>query len=79
MPVGLKESFKMARLAKEQEIVAVLLERPDLSYDAIGTLFGVSEWPIKQIAKKHRLSRPRGRKPKNITTVTTTPVTVQGQ
>ncbi|HEV2399386.1 MAG TPA: hypothetical protein VGS27_20735 [Candidatus Sulfotelmatobacter sp.] len=79
MPVGLKESFKMARLAKEQEIVAVLLERPDLSYGAIGRLFGVSEWPIKQIVKKHQLSRPPGRKPKDVTPVTTPPVTVQGE
>ena len=79
MPIGLKESFKMARLAKEQEIVAVLLERPDLSYEAIGRLFGVSEWPIKQIVKKYQVSRPRGRKPRDVTPVTTPPVTVQGE
>lgn len=57
----------MARLAKEQEIVNLLLERPDLSYEAIGRLFGVSEWPIKQIVQKHRMSRRPGRKAKNIT------------
>ncbi len=69
----------MTRLAKEQEIVAVLLERSDLSYEAIGRLFGVSEWPIKQIVQKYQLSRPRGRKAKNINPVTTTPVTAQGE
>jgi hypothetical protein len=77
MPIGLKDSLKMARLAKEQEIVNVLLQRLDLSYEAIGRLFGVSEWPIKQIVKKHQLSRPRGRKPKDITLVTTAAVTIQ--
>lgn len=66
MPIGLKESVKMARLAKEQEIVSLLLQRPDLSYEAVGELFGVSEWPIKQIVEKNRISRRRGRKPKNV-------------
>jgi hypothetical protein len=56
----------MARLAKEQEIVTVLLQRPDLSYEAIGRLFGVSEWPIKQIVQKHRISRRPGRKVKGL-------------
>jgi hypothetical protein len=62
MPIGLKDSLKMARLAKEQEIIRVLLQRPDLSYEAIGELFGVSEWPIKQIVQKYRISRRPGRK-----------------
>jgi hypothetical protein len=66
MPIGLKDSLKMARLAKEQEIVSVLLQRLDLSYEAIGELFGVSEWPIKQIVQKYRLSRPRGRKQRTL-------------
>ena len=79
MPVGLKDSLKMARLAKEQEIVTVLLQRPDLSYEAIGRLFGVSEWPIKQIVKKHQLARPRGRKRKDVTLVTTPPVMAKGE
>jgi hypothetical protein len=79
MPIGLKDSLKMARLAKEQEIVSVLLKRPDLSYEAIGRLFGVSEWPIKQIVHKYQLSRPRGRKTKRVTPVTTAPVAVQGK
>lgn len=79
MPVGLKDSIKMARLAKEQEIVTVLLQRPDLSYEAIGRLFGVSDWPIKRIVEKYRISRPRGRKAKNITPVTMPPVTAQGK
>jgi hypothetical protein len=70
MPLGLKDSLRMARLAKEQEIVTVLLQRPDLSYEAIGKLFGVSDWPIKQIVQKYQLSRPRGRKTKNVTRVT---------
>ena len=61
--------MKLARLGKEQEILAVLLQRPDLSYEAIGELFGVSEWPIKQIVQKYRISRRRGRKVKNITSV----------
>ena len=69
MPIGLKESVKMARLAKEQEIIVVLLQRPDLSYEAVGKLFGVSEWPIKQIVQKHRMSRRPGRKVKNISPV----------
>ena len=79
MPVGLKDSLKIARLLKEQEIVTVLLERRDLSYEAIGRLFGVSEWPIKQIVKKHQLSRSRGRKAKNITPVTTACAAVEGK
>lgn len=70
MPIGLKDSMKLARLEKEQEIIAVLLQRPDLSYESVGKLFGVSEWPIKQIVEKNRISRPRGRKPKNISPVT---------
>ena len=69
MPIGLKESLKIARFVKEQEVVSVLLQRPDLSYEAIGELFGVSEWPIKQIVQKYRISRRRGRKVKNITSV----------
>ena len=77
MTVGLKDSLKIARLAKEQEIVTVLLQRPDLSYEAIGRLFGVSEWPIKQIVQKYQLSRPRGRKAKNIPPVTGTPMVAQ--
>jgi hypothetical protein len=72
MPIGLKESVKMARLAKEQEIVRLLLQRPDLGYEAIGELFGVSEWPIKQIVQKYRISRRRGRKLKNIAPVAAT-------
>jgi hypothetical protein len=79
MPIGLKDSLKMARLAKEQEILTVLLERPDLSYEAIGRLFGVSEWPIKQIVQQYQLSRPRGRKAKNITPVTGSPMAAQGK
>ena len=67
MPIGLRDSMKLARLEKEQEILAVLLQRPDLGYEAIGELFGVSEWPIKQIVQKYRISRRRGRKAKNIT------------
>ncbi len=70
MPIGLKESVKIARLAKEQEIITVLLQRPDLSYEAVGKLFGVSEWPIKQIVEKNRISRRCGRKPKNVGPVT---------
>ena len=77
MPVGLKDSIKMARLEKEQEIIAVLLQRPDLSYEAIGRLFGVSEWPIKQIVQKYQLSRPRGRKAKN--TARQLPMAAQGR
>ena len=72
MPIGLRDSLKIARLEKEQEIVTVLLQRPDLSCEAIGELFGVSEWPIKQIVQKHRMSRRRGRKLKNITPVAAT-------
>jgi hypothetical protein len=67
MPIGLKESVKIARLEKEQEIVRVLLQRTDLSYEAIGELFGVSEWPIKHIVQKYRMSRRPGRKAKAIT------------
>lgn len=67
MPIGLKDSMKLARLEKEQEIIAVLRERPDLSYESVGELFGVSEWPIKQIVQRYRMSRRRGRKAKNIT------------
>ena len=66
MPIGLRDSMKLARLEKEQEILAVLLQRPDLDYGAIGELFGVSEWPIKQIVQKYRISRRRGRKAKNM-------------
>ena len=66
MPIGLKESVKMARLAKEQEIVRLLLQRPDLSYEAVGELFGVSEWPIKHIVQKYSMSRRPGRKVKSI-------------
>ena len=62
MPVGLKDSLRTARLAKEQEILSILIERHDLSYEAIGKVFGVSEWPIKQIVKKYNLNRKRGPK-----------------
>ena len=54
----------LARLEKEREIVTVLLQRPDLSYEEIGELFGVSEWPIKQIVQKYRMSRRPGPKSK---------------
>lgn len=79
MFVKLKDSLKIARLEKEQEILTVLLERAELSYEAIGKLFGVSEWPIKQIMRRNQLSRPRGRKAKKITPVTTPRVTAQGE
>ena len=69
MPIGLKDSMKLARFEKEQEIIAVLLQRPDLSYESVGKLFGVSEWPIKQIVEKNRICRRRGRKPRNISLV----------
>jgi transposase len=68
MPIGLKDSLKIARLEKEREIVTVLLRRADLSYEEIGEMFGVSDWPIKQIVQKYRISRRRGRKAKNIIT-----------
>jgi transposase len=69
MPIGLKDSMKMARAAKEQEILDVLINRKDLSYETIGKMFGVSEWPIKQIVKKYNLKRPTG--PKKPTTAVT--------
>ena len=62
MPVALKDSMKQARAVKEQEILSILIERHDLSYEAIGKMFGVSEWPIKQIVKKYNLNRKRGPK-----------------
>ena len=52
----------MARAVKEQEILSILIERHDLSYEAIGKMFGVSEWPIKQVVKKYKLNRKRGPK-----------------
>jgi DNA-directed RNA polymerase specialized sigma subunit len=67
MPIGLKDSLKIARSEKEQEIVRVLLQRPDLTYEAIGELFGVSEWPIKRIVQKYRMPRRPGRKAKKTT------------
>jgi hypothetical protein len=70
MPIGLKDSMKLARLEKEQEIIAVLLDRPDLSYESVGKLFGVSEWPIKHIVQKYRISRRPGRKTKKSTSAT---------
>jgi DNA-directed RNA polymerase specialized sigma subunit len=68
MPIGLKDSMRAARAAKEQEILDVLINRKDLSYEQIGQMFGVSEWPIKQIVKKYHLKRERG--PKPVTAVT---------
>ena len=62
MLIALKDSMKQARAVKEQEILSILIERPDLSYEAIGKMFGVSEWPIKQIVKKYNLNRKRGPK-----------------
>ena len=61
--VGLKESIKMARIAKEQEIADVITSRKDLTYEQVGRLYGVSEWTIKQLVIKLHLTGLRKRGP----------------
>src|SRR5271165_954933 len=56
MTVGLKESMKMARIAKEQEIADVITSRKDLTYEQVGEMYGVSEWTIKQLVIKLHLT-----------------------
>jgi hypothetical protein len=65
MPISLRESMRMARTAKELEILEVIRSRTDLTYEIIGKAFGVSGDTIKVINRRIGTARVRGPKKQN--------------
>lgn len=61
MPQTVREAVAAARRAIRLEIRDAIVGRDDLSYTAIGSLFGVSWWTVQQIANEFDVKRgPRG-------------------
>lgn len=61
MPQTVKEAVAAARRAIRLEIRDVIVGRDDLTYTAIGQLFGISWWTVQQIANEFSVNRgPRG-------------------
>lgn len=64
MQISLKNTLKTARLSFDARLAAVLIARPDLSYEQIGKDFGVSETVIRRVMKQYSIGlRKRGPKP----------------
>jgi len=61
MPQTVKEAVAAARRSIRLEIRDTIVNRDDLSYTAIGRLFGISWWTVQQIANEFGVQRgPRG-------------------
>ncbi len=66
----LKEGLHAAKAEFASRLVAVLVERTDLSQQQIGKDFGVSESFVRKTARKFSVPhRKRGPKPKHYTTL----------
>jgi hypothetical protein len=65
------KTFAEVRHEFDQEVISVILNRPELRYADIGELFGISYWAVNAIVKKHgltgKLGRRSGPKPKKRT------------
>lgn len=60
MPQTVREAVAAARRAIRIEIRDAIVNREDLSYTAIGRLFGVSWWTVQQIANEFDVKRGQG-------------------
>jgi len=61
MPQTVRDAVAAARRAIRVEIRDAIVGRDDLSYTAIGQLFGVSWWTVQQVANEFGVKRgPRG-------------------
>lgn len=63
------------------KMATVIRLRPDLSYPEIAKMFNCGTTLVQKVVRLAGLkgSRPVGRRRKSVTTVTTTPVTGEGQ
>jgi DNA-binding GntR family transcriptional regulator len=63
-PIDLRARIEQVRLSFDTRLAEVLLDRPDLSQDAIGRQFGVSRNVIRRVMKQFNINtRKRGPKP----------------
>ena len=60
---SIREQLKTARFQVEAQVVEIILTRKDLSYEAIGRKFGISESTVKQIIKRRGVNPQRKRGP----------------
>ena len=60
MPQTVKEAVAAARRAIRLEIRDTIVNRDDLSYTAIGRLFGISWWTVQQVANEFGVNRGQG-------------------
>lgn len=70
MPQTVREAVRAARRAIRLEIRDAIVNRDDLSYTALGRLYGCSWWTVQQIANEFGVKRgPRGprRRRKSVT------------
>ena len=63
---SIREQLETARFNVEAQVAEVILSRKDLSYKAIGKMFGISESTVKEIIKRRGVNpqRKTGPKPK---------------
>jgi hypothetical protein len=69
MPQALKDVVAAARRQARLEIRGFILARPELSYVAIGKLFGIGDDLVQGVATEFGLKRKRGPKLKKQPTV----------
>lgn len=64
---NVREQLRTARFKAESQVAEIVLTRKDLSYEAIGKMFGISESTVKEIIKRRGVNpeRKTGPKPKN--------------
>lgn len=64
MRMSLKRTLKRARLSFDRQLAAVLVGRPELSYNQIEKEFGISETVIRRVMREFNImARKRGPKP----------------
>ena len=62
-PINLRERLDQVRLNFDSQLADVLLNRPDLTYVEIKSLFGVSDKVIRRVMRQFNLkARKRGPK-----------------
>lgn len=61
---SVREQLETARFKVEAQVAEIVLARKDLSYEAIGKMFGISESTVKEIVKRRGVSPERKRGPK---------------
>jgi DNA-directed RNA polymerase specialized sigma24 family protein len=60
---SIRERLKTARFRIESQVAEAVLARKDLSYAAIGKMFGISESTVKEIIKRRGVRPQRKRGP----------------